>query len=75
MRGVQITIACYDGRVVRDNAQLVHVALRSSHHAENTDRDLVGVLREGRDHFICRRDEVLKNAQKCEKKELFCRGE
>ena len=59
MRGVQITIACYDGRVVRDNAQLVHVALRSSHHAKNTDRDLVGVLRGGRDQFFCSRDSTL----------------
>ena len=55
MRGeVDITIACYDSRVVGDNAQLVHVALRPGNHPENTDGNLVGVLREGRDHFRSR---------------------
>ena len=36
--------ACYDGRVVGDDAQLVHVALRPGHHAQHTDGDLVSVL-------------------------------
>ena len=37
-------ISCYDGGVVSDDAQLVHVALGPGDHAENTDGDLVSVL-------------------------------